>query len=346
MNTKNLYAVILAGGSGTRFWPMSRRANPKQFLQIADNETLFEKTLKRLETHVKAKNIFIVTGQTFVKPITKQIRSFNIPFKNVLLEPQGKNTAPAICWAATKIHETNPQAVMMVLPSDHLILNEKKFWQCLDRAVSLAERKYLVTLGIVPTRAETGYGYLKTVKEGKIVRVKKFTEKPSLVKAQEFIKTKKYLWNSGMFIWKTSQILKEFERHLPKVCDPLMKGLKVETVWQRFPSISVDYAILEKANNVVTVPASNIGWSDLGSWESLADILSKDKNGNIFKGDILSLNSQNNFVWGQTRLMSVIGVEGLCIIDTKDALLVCHKGDSQQVKDMVFLLSKNNRKEV
>ncbi|MCK5642827.1 MAG: mannose-1-phosphate guanylyltransferase, partial [Gammaproteobacteria bacterium] len=202
MQSSNLYAVILAGGSGTRFWPVSRKAKPKQFLNITGNGTLLQETLERIKPEIPGAHIFIITNAAYRSTVGRQTASFKIPKANILLEPEGKNTAPAICWAAAKIQEINPDAVMVVLPSDHLILKQKKFLKVVREAVRLAQKNYLVTLGITPTRPDTGYGYLKTEKKkinGKqIVKVEKFTEKPSLSKAKQFLKTKKYFWNSGM----------------------------------------------------------------------------------------------------------------------------------------------------
>jgi len=215
MTTKaNVYAVILAGGMGTRFWPVSRKSNPKQFLNITGKGSLLQDTLARIKPMVSGSRIFIVTNASYRKAIERQVARFRIPKENILLEPSGKNTAPAICWAAAKIHKIDPDAIITVLPADHLIANRRKFTKVLREAISLAQDEYLVTLGIVPTRPETGYGYLQTEKRKvngrSLVKVKQFKEKPSLAKAKQFIKRKNYFWNSGMFVWKSSVILKEF----------------------------------------------------------------------------------------------------------------------------------------
>ncbi len=353
----NLYAVILAGGSGTRFWPLSRRANPKQFLNVTGQGTLLAETLKRIQPLVSGQNIMIVTGALYRKEIARQIIPFGIPKANVLLEPQGKNTAPAILWAATRIHQLNPDAVIAVLPADHLILNPKNFLNVLQQAVKLAQENYLVTLGIVPTRPETGYGYLETVKQGGVLKVKRFTEKPSLLKAKQFIKNKNYFcsknknyfWNSGMFIWKTAVILEEFRKYLPEVHQILGKDYRqksIKKVWASLPSISIDYGILEKAKNVVAVAARDIGWSDLGSWESLMVVLPKDKNGNMIKGDVLERNCKNSLLWGEKRLVAAMGLDNLIVIDTPDALLISRRDLSQDVREIVTLLQRKKRKEV
>jgi mannose-1-phosphate guanylyltransferase/mannose-6-phosphate isomerase len=355
---KNLYAVILAGGSGTRFWPVSRKLNPKQFLDITGQGTLFQETLARVQPNISGANVFVVTNAAYRKAIEKQIVRFKVPKKNVLLEPEGRNTAPAICWAAAKVHSVNPDAVMAVLPSDHLIQNHKKFLDILEEAVGLAGQGFLVTLGIVPTRPETGYGYLKTSTmkvDGKtIVKVARFTEKPDLSTAKRFIKRKNYFWNSGMFVWKTAVILDAFRQYLPEVYrrlaaaerGPVSTGQAyIDKVWGDLPNISIDYGILEKADNVAAVPAPGIDWSDLGSWESLAEVLDKDKHGNIFKGDVIPVECHNTLVWGNKKVIAPIGLSDIVIVDTPDALLVCRKDMSQHVKDVVSALNKNNRAE-
>ena len=242
---------------------------------------------------------------------------------------------------------------MVVLPSDHLILKQKKFLKVVREAVRLAQKNYLVTLGITPTRPDTGYGYLKTEKKkinGKqIVKVEKFTEKPSLSKAKQFLKTKKYFWNSGMFVWKSSVILEEFRKYLPGVYGLIGKKsgtVHIRKVWHRLSSISIDYGILEKSKSVVALPAPDIGWSDLGSWESLMEILAKDKRGNILKGDIVAVNCRNTLVWGEKKVIAPVGLNNMVIIDTPDALLVCPRDRSQDIRDVVNVLVKKKRREI
>lgn len=352
-SNKNVYAVILAGGMGTRFWPVSRKSNPKQLLNITGKGSLLQETLARIRPIVSGSRTFIVTNARYRKAIARQVTRFRIPKTNILLEPSGKNTAPAILWAAAKIHEIDSNAVIAVLPSDHLIANRRKFLKVLGEAISLAQDEYLVTLGIVPTRPETGYGYLQTEKKkvnGRfIVAVKQFREKPSLAKAKQFIKNRNYFWNSGMFVWKSSVILKEFKRYLPsayRLIGEKYGSAHIKKVWHRLPNISVDYGILEKAKNVVAVPAVGIAWSDLGSWESLMEVLNKNKKGNVFKGDVIAVNTKNTFVWGGQRVIAPIGLDDIIIIDTPDALLVCRKDQSQSVKDVVSILQKNSRLEI
>lgn len=352
---RNLYAVILAGGCGTRFWPVSRRLKPKQFLNIIGSKTLLQQTISRILARVIPANIYVVTGAVYQKEAERQTASFKIPRRNVLAEPEGKNTAPAVCWAALRIQRIHPDAVMAVLPSDHLIQKKKAFLKVLDQAVRLADGDHLVTLGIPPTRPETGYGYLKTrpVKRENVLRVEKFIEKPNLVKAKQFLKINRrggfqirpYFWNSGMFVWKVSAILREFHKYLPSI-PQLLAGTAdqshVKKVWGRMPNISVDYGILEKACNVAAVPADGIGWSDLGSWEALLEVLPKDKKGNSVTGNVLTLNCRDSLIQGHRRLVAAIGLENMLVIDTPDAVLVCPKHLSQDVKKLAVILRQKN----
>ena len=350
---KNLYAVILAGGSGTRFWPMSRANYPKQFLKIAGKQTLLEQTVSRIASLVPAANTLIVTNAAFERQVRQQLNRFGIRPSNILLEPSGKNTAPAIAWAASHILAKNPKAVMAIFPSDHLILKPQAFRRYLTQAVSLAGRHYLVTMGIVPTRPETGYGYLKTklirVTGRPVFQVAKFTEKPSLSVARKFIRSRQYLWNSGMFIWRVEDILQAFHRHLPAVAGFFEKyktSSAVRKFWKKLPSISIDYGILEKAGNVVTVSAKDMGWSDLGIWESLMEVLPVNKEGNIIDGDVVQIGCRDTLIFGHQRLVTTIGLENMVVVDTPDALLICRKDLSRQVKDLVAILKSQNRKEL
>jgi len=347
----HVYAVILCGGSGTRFWPLSRRNKPKQFLNISGGGSLLQETIKRVVSLVPSSNIFLVTNKKFQQIIQKETAVWRIPHRHILLEPEGKNTAPAICWAALHIAQKDPQAIMVVLPSDHVMTQPKRFGRILRKALKLAWNNHLVTCGIVPTRPETGYGYLKVRKDPALgkngLRVVRFTEKPHLNRAKQFIRSQRYLWNSGMFMWKVSVILEEFRRHLPKVYHSLStvsNGVHLNKVWSQLPNISVDYGILEKAKDVVAVAAGDIGWSDLGSWEAVTEVLKKDRDGNILKGDVITVDSKNNFVWTTQRCIATIGVKDLVVIDTPDALLVCPKARSQDVRTLHALLKKQRHK--
>lgn len=350
MAKNNLYVVILAGGSGTRFWPASRAAFPKQFLSLVGDKSMLQETLTRVSSKVSGDRVYIVTNGRFAKIIRKQTAAFKVPKANILLEPSGKNTAPAIAWAAAIIHQRDHDAVMAVLPSDHLIQDRKAYAATLDEAVSLAQSDYLVTLGIVPTRPETGYGYIKARKvkrHGRLVHeVEQFVEKPSLPKAQQYLRAKTYFWNSGMFIWKTATVLQEFKQYLPDLYQAFTKGCSqkaVEKFWGGLKSISIDYGIMEKAKRVAVVPAADIGWSDVGSWEALWEVSAKDPQGNVFKGDVIGDGNRNTLAVGKKRLVALIGLEDMVVVDTEDVLLVCRRDQSQAVKNIVERLKANQK---
>ncbi|MBF0522059.1 MAG: mannose-1-phosphate guanylyltransferase [Candidatus Omnitrophica bacterium] len=332
---KHLFAIILAGGTGTRFWPQSRKHKPKQFLNILGPESLYQQTLKRVQSRISGDHIFVVTNKIYKAEIFRQSEAFKILKQNVLLEPSSKNTAPAIYWAASLILNRDPDAVIVVLPSDHFIAQPKEFLKVLDAAASQAALGYLVTLGIIPTRPETGYGYIKGARgKGKGARrVERFIEKPDAAKAKQYVQDGNYYWNAGIFIFKAEAILAAFKKYLPRIKN-------VEDDWEKLPSISIDYGILEKADNVVIIPAENIGWSDVGSWESLMDILPKDKDGNVFKAKGVFLDCHNTFISGERKVVSAVGLKDLIVIDTHDALLICPKEQSQNVKQLVAHLSK------
>ncbi|MBU0468359.1 MAG: mannose-1-phosphate guanylyltransferase [Candidatus Omnitrophica bacterium] len=352
MVNNNLYAVILAGGSGTRFWPLSRESRPKQYLNIVGEETLFQKSINRIKSRIASKNIFVVSIAAHKQLLLKQAAQFNIPKENFLLEPVARNTAPAICWAAASINKVNPNAVMAVIPSDHLITEQKRFLDVLDKAVVLANDDHLVTLGITPTRPETGYGYLKTNKaklNGKSILKVSFKEKPSSALAKKYIKDKSYFWNSGMFIWKTAVILNEFKIHLPSIHKKVVNSntqSKINAIYKDLNSISIDYGILERSKNVVALEAKNIGWSDLGSWESLIDVLQKNKRSNLIKGEVIGIDCENSFIMGNNKPIAAIGLDNIIIVDTPDALLVCQKSMSQRVREVVSTLKSKKSKAV
>lgn len=352
MKKNNLYVVILAGGSGTRFWPASRAALPKQFLSLVGDKTMLQETLSRVQSKVGGDRVYIVTNKRFAGIIAKQTKAYKVPKANILLEPSGKNTAPAIAWAASLIKSRDPEAVMAVLPSDHLIQNQKAYLSTLDQAVALANDNYLVTLGIVPTRPETGYGYIKGKKvsrSGKVLHeVEQFVEKPNLQTAIGYLKTKKYFWNSGMFIWRASVILEEFRQYLPAIHQAFSNGNSqkaVEKFWDGLAGISIDYGIMEKAKRVAVVPA-DIGWSDVGSWEALWEVSAKDPSANVFRGDVVTHSSNGNLVFGHKRLIALVGLNDMVVVDTPDVLLVCAKKQSQEVKAIVDLLKEKKRQEL
>ncbi|MCX5706043.1 MAG: mannose-1-phosphate guanylyltransferase/mannose-6-phosphate isomerase [Candidatus Omnitrophica bacterium] len=343
------YAVILAGGTGTRFWPFSRELEPKQFMQIIGDKSLLQDTIKRIDGLVLPKNIFIVTNFKYLYEVKHQVAAFRISEANIILEPQGKNTAPAIGLCAQLISRRDKDATLIVLPSDHFIKNINKFRGCLKKAISLASHGLLVTLGIKPQNPSTGYGYIKTgLKKNGYFSAEKFLEKPDLAKAKAYFKDKRFYWNSGMFVWKASTFLEETRKYLPKlhILLSMIRSVDdIEKVWPKIDPISVDYGIMERSSKIALIPAP-FYWTDLGSWDAMNALLPKDKSGNVIHADCLEVDSSGVSVFSRgARLISLIGVKDLIIVDTPDALLVCDKHKSQDVKKVVDILKSNKRKE-
>ncbi len=350
---KDLYCVLLAGGSGTRFWPLSRQVRPKQFLKIVGAQSLFEQTLSRIRSQVPARNILVVTSRRYKTLVRRQAKAFRIPAANFLYEPEGKNTAPAIAWAASRIYSKDRDAVMAVLPSDHLIANPSVFLGCLKEAVGLARQNFLVTFGIVPTRPETGYGYLRTKAirwEGKrVLTVEQFIEKPPLDKAKVYARSRNFFWNSGMFVWKASVIREELKFYLPEIFLFFIHRndqAYAQKIWKDLPGISIDYGVLEKSRRVAAVPAAGIGWSDVGSWEALLTVLPKDGKGNSLEGNVVPIDCAKTLVKGGKKLIALVGLEGIAVVDTPDALLVGRLDQSQKLRDVIAALKAKKRKEI
>ena len=343
------YAVILAGGVGSRFWPFSRELEPKQFMKIIGETSLLQSTIQRLSGVVESKNIYIVTNNIYFYEVKAQIAKFKIPDKNIILEPQGKNTAPAVGLCAKLISKIDKDAVLLILPSDHYIKNLDNFKRTLKKAIACARNNLLVTIGIKPNAPSIGYGYIKVDgKKNGYLTVEKFLEKPDLNKAKKYFKDKKFFWNSGMFIWKASVFLAEVKKYLPKLHANLQMINSVNDiarVWPKIEAISVDYGIMEHSKQIALIP-SNFYWTDLGSWDALAEIFPKDQKGNISSANVLHHDSQGVcvFNWG-SRLISTIGLKDVVIADTPDALLVCDRSKTQDVKKLVEKLKSLNRKE-
>ncbi|MFA6357111.1 MAG: mannose-1-phosphate guanylyltransferase/mannose-6-phosphate isomerase [Candidatus Omnitrophota bacterium] len=346
------YAVILAGGVGSRFWPFSRELEPKQFMKIIGEASLLEATVARLKGLVEARRTYIITNNIYFYEVKAQIAKFGIPDENIILEPKGKNTAPAVGLCAKLISKIDKDAVLLVLPADHYIKNAGDFKRTLKKAVACARENFLVTIGVKPVAASTGYGYIKIegVKGRKktYLPVDKFLEKPDLSKAKKYLKDKNFYWNSGMFIWKASVFLDEVKRYLPKLHAnlELINSINdVSGVWPKIEAISVDYGVMEHSKRIALIPAS-FYWTDLGSWDALAEIFPKDKKGNISNGDALHFDSQGISVFTRgSRLVSTIGINDVVIADTPDALLVCDKNRTQDVKQLVEKLKLLKRKE-
>ena len=343
------YAVILAGGIGSRFWPFSRSLEPKHFMKIIGQASLLQATIQRLKGVVAPARVYIITNNIYFYEVRTQVAKFGIPDKNIILEPEGKSTAPAVGVCAKLISRIDKEAVLLVLPSDHYIKNVVKFKNTLKKAILCAARDLLVTIGIKPSAPSTGYGYIKVDgKKNGYIAVDRFLEKPDLGKAKKYFKDKKFFWNSGMFIWKASVFLYEVKRYLPKLYANLQlinSVSDISKVWPKIEAISVDYGIMERSSKIALIQAS-FYWTDLGSWDALAEIYPKDKKGNIANNDTLNVDSQGVCVFSRgNRLVSTIGVNNMVIADTPDALLVCDRNRTQDVKQLVEKLRMLKRKE-
>lgn len=355
-----IVAVIMAGGKGERFWPRSRKSMPKQFLSLTnDGKTMIQHTVERLSPIVDIEDVFIVTNKDYKELVKQQLK--DISDENILLEPMAKNTAPCIGLAAVHIRRKYQDAIMLVLPSDHLIKYNELYIDTLKDAVHVAEKnENLVTIGITPTYPETGYGYInfgareKEDGESRAYCVNRFVEKPNLELAKEYLASGKYLWNSGMFVWKTSTILKKFEELLPEVYAGMLEiesgigkqeeGQIIESVFSKVPAESIDYGIMEHATNIYTIPG-NFGWDDVGSWLALERVNKTNENGNVIQGNVISINTSNTIVQGTDKLIATIGIENLIIVDTDDAMLICTKESTQEVKKVIENLKVCNRED-
>ena len=351
MIDRNTYCVIMAGGIGSRFWPMSRQDFPKQFHDIlGTGHTLLQQTFNRFSEICLTENVFVVTNEDYKTLVQTQLPE--LTEAQILCEPSRRNTAPCIAYATYKIKLLNPQANIVVAPSDHLVLKEKNFVETIRIAVKqAATSESLITLGIKPHSPDTGYGYIqftdsKSTADKSVKKVKTFTEKPTLEIAQEFIESGDFYWNSGIFIWNVKSIEAAFKTFLPELNELFAEGGKIygtdgekefiESVYLQCENISIDYGIMEKAKNAYVV-LSDFGWSDLGTWGSLYSHLPKDKNGNGMVGkNIMTYNAKNNIVnVPNNKLVVIQGLENYIIAETKDVLLICKKEDEQKIKQFV-----------
>ena len=352
-----LFPIIMAGGSGSRLWPLSRQLNPKQFLPLADADfSMLQATIQRLAGLGAALPRLICNEQhRFLA--AEQLRLLGLEKAGILLEPVGRNTAPAIALAALQACSETEDPILLVLAADHLIKDVEAFQTCIQTALPLAQDGKLVTFGIVPTHAETGYGYIEQGIDVGIggFKVSRFVEKPDLVTAQEYLANGSYFWNSGMFMFRASRYLEELETYRPDIlaaCRAALAGGSQDMHFTRVdeaafaacPDDSVDYAVMEKTADAVMVPL-DAGWSDIGSWTALWDVSDKDQQGNVFKGDVLNQQSRNTYVHADSRLVATVGLDDLVIVETKDAVLVAHKDHVQDVKKIVEQLKNGSRTE-
>lgn len=352
---RNTYVAIMAGGIGSRFWPMSRVNHPKQFLDIlGTGKTLIQHTFERFAKLVPVENIYVVTSNEYINVTQKQLPQ--IPKANILGEPFRKNTAPCIAYVSFKLHELNPEASLIVAPADHLILNEDRFLEvCSDALDFVNQFNALVTIGITPSYANTGYGYIQhegTEVIPSVYKVKTFTEKPNKELAKTFLASGDFLWNSGIFIWKIKNGIEGFQKHLPEVHEVFYAEKEklntaeekqaLETIYPQCPNISIDFGVMEKADNVYVIPAS-FGWSDLGTWASAWENMEKDYLENAVAGNNVIVFDTNRSVVHvpDEKLVVLQGLDDYIVVDTKDVLLICHKEKEQDIKEYVAEVKRN-----
>lgn len=339
-----IYAVIMAGGKGTRFWPLSRKLRAKQYLNIVGKKSLLEQTILRLQPYISKQNTWIV-GSVAQQRFLKASRA-GVPIQNILFEPLGRNTAPCIGWATVELLKRDPDAVMVVLPADHIIKPAAELRRILKCAVAcVKQHDGIVTIGIKPTSPHTGYGYIESQKPGQVVsEVKTFREKPDLKQAQQFIKTGRFYWNAGMFVFKAKTMMRLFEKHLPEQYKLLLqiqalksKGRqyqqRLSELYAKMTSISIDYGIMEHlTQGQGFVVRADFEWSDIGSWTALVDYWHQDQNKNSINGRVLALDSSKNIVYSKKRLVALVDVHDLIVVDADDALLIIPKKSDQKIK--------------
>jgi mannose-1-phosphate guanylyltransferase len=354
------YAVIMAGGGGTRLWPVSRRELPKQLLPLLDEQTLFQSTVTRLEKLFPPERILVVTVAEQASIMQEQAPE--IPLENYLIEPAPRGTASVVGLAAAVLTQRDPKAMMAVLPSDHFIRNRDLFHYLLRAAFNVAEKGYLVTLGITPTYPSTAYGYIQQGEalDGEfkypVYAVQRFIEKPNEQTAQQLLRNGDHSWNSGMFIWRVADILTEIKKQMPALSNAVTKISEswnthqkdevLDSLWYDLKIETVDYGVMENAELVAVLPAGGLGWSDVGSWNSLQEVLLPDMNGNIAQNaHLLAIDSHNSLVYSNDnqRLVVTIGVDDMVLVDTGDVLLVCKSDQAQKVRDVVEHLKKHRQ---
>jgi mannose-1-phosphate guanylyltransferase len=349
-----MYAVIMAGGVGRRFWPLSRSEKPKQFLNILGGETLLQQTARRLQPLVSRDDTIILTGRDHHREVLKALP--DIPPENVVAEPRGKNTAACMAMGAVRVRRREPDAVMAILPADHYIKDAGNFRNALEAAGEVARMgEYLVTLGVEPTRAETGYGYIEKRKlfdklgGFEVYEAERFVEKPDAERAEQFHGGGRHLWNSGIFVLTVSTAYALIERHLPRLYRGMLEVEKAKTVeetaqamsrvYEGLESISIDHGVAEKASGVMVIPVS-FGWSDVGSWRSVHELLPKDEGDNVLIGRSVCKDTTNTLIYSSGRLVAAMGLEDMVVIDAGDALLICPMERDQEIKKLIELMEE------
>lgn len=350
------YGVIMAGGGGTRFWPLSRKTNPKQLLNLSGKDVMINETVARINAVIKKDDVYVVTNSLQSQKL-KVVAKNRINSQNVIEEPCARNTAACIGFAAVKILKEKGDGVMVVTPSDAYVKDEKKYAEILKTAIETAEKEdCIVTVGIEPTFAATGYGYIKYVKSDEAVKkVEAFVEKPDAVTAEKYVKSGNYVWNGGIFVWKASVVIKNIKEFLPELYDGLMRVYEtvgtekefdtVNEIYPELPSVSIDYGVMEKARDVKVV-TGEFGWNDVGSWDMMGVLHTSDDNGNVTVGDCVAIDTVNSTVVSSGRLVAVLGMDGVTVVETSDAVLVCPKEKAQDVKKIVDELKKNEREDL
>lgn len=353
---QHLYAVIMAGGVGSRLWPRSRTVSPKQFLDLVGPHTMLQDTVRRIEPLIPVERILLVVGEEHADTVLEQVPKLSVD--NLVLEPEARGTAPCIGLSAMVIQQRDPEAIMGVFPADHQIADAARFRQAIAAAAQVASDDYLVTLGIAPYEANTGYGYIQRgtslgQKHGfETYEVRRFTEKPNEANAQAFVESGEYYWNGGIFVWKVNTILDEIANHLPHLYEELQavsgawgterRHAVLASAWPRVPKTTIDYGIMEKASRVATI-AVDIGWDDVGNWANLSDLLENDEEGNVIRGRgrTLLVDTAESYVYASAgRLVAAVGLEDFVIVDTPDALLLCPKSRAQDVREVVQALEE------
>ena len=347
----NIYALIMAGGIGTRLWPHSQVRRPKQFLRLTGELTMLQEAQRRLQPLIGPDRVLVATNQEYRKLAEEQLP--DVPAHNILGEPEGKGTAAAIGLAAVHLRRRDPDAMMVVVTADHVIQRPDIFRQALCAAAAVAERDWLVTLGIQPAYPETGYGYiqrgaaLEAAHNFEIYEVARFAEKPDRTTAEDFVRSGDYAWNSGMFVWKVERILAEIERLMPDLYTGLtaIEGSLgsanapevLARVWPRLANQTIDYGIMEQARHVAVVPVE-IGWNDIGSWAALYDVLDHDDDANAVVGQHVSIDTRNSLIFSPDRIIATIGVEDLVVVDTDEVVLICPRSRAQEVKQLAAMM--------
>ncbi|HEU5013671.1 MAG TPA: mannose-1-phosphate guanylyltransferase [Roseiflexaceae bacterium] len=343
-----MYALILAGGSGTRLWPYSRSSRPKQFLNISGTRSMLQETVDRILPMLPPEHVFVATGSSYADLVAEQLP--DVPRENILSEPFGRGTAPCIGLAALHIQQRDPHAVMAVLSADHRVEKPELFRSILMAGEQLAEQGYVVTLGITPDAPGTGYGYIKQGEQLESdsthagYRIAAFVEKPDIERARSYVSSGEYVWNAGMFVWRTDRILEELQEHRPQLAQSLAtigeaigtahEQEVLEAVWPSMENVAIDIAVMEQTRYGVVIPAA-LGWSDVGDWSALAETLPQDIFGNAVVGHHIGLDTRSTLVYGNGRVVTTIGVEDLLIVDTPDALLICRRDRAQDVKALL-----------